>query len=78
MFSALLRDNTDKTIAILGDKWLPRKANRKGVWLAKGLMYLVICTRYGNNVRVLSTRMLKVSLPGMGTMLRVEKDAPRS
>ena len=53
-------DNSEKTMAILGD--------RKGVRLAKKIDVM-----YENNV--MSAQTLEVSLLGVGTVLRLERDA---
>ena len=59
---------SEKTIAMLGDRWWPQAAKQEGGNLAK--RFYVI---YGSNA--MSAQMLEVSLLGVGTMLRFERDA---
>ena len=65
-FSAL--DSTEKTIAILGDGWWPHKAKQQGDEIGETL-YVI----YGKNA--MSAQMLEVTLLGVGTVLRLERDA---
>ena len=60
-FSALLIDNREKTIAILGDRWWPQRAKNE-----EDAKYLK------NEV---SAQTLEMSLLGVGTVLRLERDA---
>ena len=60
-------DSSDKTIAILGDSG-HRRRNSKGIRRAKSF-YLT----FGKNV--MSAQMLEVSLLGVGTVLRLERNA---
>ena len=63
-------DNSEKTIAILGDTvdGGQRRRNRKGIREAKKNVAV-----YGKNV--MNAQMLEVSLLGLGTVLRLERDA---
>ena len=61
-------DSSEKTIVTLGEKdGGHRRPNRKGIRLAKN-NYVI----YENSV--LSAQMLEVSLLGVGTVLRPERD----
>ena len=61
-------DSSEKTIAILEDRWWPHTAKQEGDRITKKF-----CVTYGNTV--MSAQMLKGSLLGVGTMLRLERDA---
>ena len=62
-------DSSEKTIAILGDRWWPQTAKQQGDNISKKFLRKI----YGKNV--MSARMLEVSLLGVGTVLRLERDA---
>ena len=62
-------DSREKTIAIVGDRWWQQKAKQQGGTISKKFL----CNIYGKNV--MSARMLEVSLLGVGTVLRLERDA---
>ena len=57
-------DSSERTIAILGDRW----PKRKGIVSAKSF-YVI----YGNDV--MSAQLLEVSPFGVGTVLRLTSDA---
>ena len=61
-------DRSEKTIAILGDRWWPQTAKQDGDRIGNSF-YVV----YGRSVT--SAQMLEVSLLGVGTVLRLEMDA---
>ena len=61
-------ESSEKTIAILGDRWWPQAVKQEGDKISKK-----IHVTYGKNV--MSAQMLEVSLLGVGTMLRLERDA---
>ena len=61
-------DSSEKTIAILGDRWWPQKAKQQGDKLSKNF----ICNIWK---KVMSAQMFEVSLLGVGTVLRLERDA---
>ena len=61
-------DGSEKTIAILGDRWWPQTAKQEGHKISKTFL-----VTYGKSV--MSAKMLEVSLLGVGTMLRFERDA---
>ena len=65
-FSTL--DSSEKTIAILGDRWWPQQAQQEED-KANQTFYVI----YGNNA--MSAQMLEVSLLGVGTVLRLERNA---
>ena len=65
-FGAL--DSSERTIAISGDRWWPPTAKEEGDDVTKTFL----CVIYGRNV--LSAKRLEVSLLGVGTVLRVEKE----
>ena len=58
--------SSEKTIAFLGDRWWPQTAKQEREKSGKNIIY-------GNNV--MSAQMLEVSLLGMGTVLRLKRDA---
>ena len=60
--------SSEKTIAILGDRWWPQTAKQEGHKISKTFL-----VTYGKSV--MSAQMLEVSLLGVGTMLRLERDA---
>ena len=61
-------ESSEKAIAILGDRWWPQTAKQVGD--RKANSFYVI---YGRSV--MSAQMLEVSLLGVGTVLRLERDA---
>ena len=61
-------ESSEKTIATLRDKWWPQTAKQQGDRISK--QFYVI---YGKSV--MSAQMLKVSLLGVETVLRLERDA---
>ena len=61
-------DSSKKTFAVLGDRWWPQAAKQEDDNISKSF-YVI----YGNNV--VSAQMLEVSLSGVGTVLRLERDA---
>ena len=65
-FDAL--DSREKTIAILGESGGHRRRNRTAIRSVEGSY--VVCGR-----NVMSTSLLEVSLLGVGTALRLERDA---
>ena len=67
-FSTL--DISENMIAILGDRWWPQKAKQKEGEISKNI-YLA-CNMWKN---VMSAQVLEVSLLGVGTVLRLDKDA---
>ena len=62
-------DSSDKTIAILGDRWWPQTAKQQGGKVSERNL----CSIGSKNV--MSTQMLEVSLQRVGTMLGLERDA---
>ena len=60
-----LVDSSEKTIAILGDRWWPQTAKQQGDKTSK--TFLCNMEKY-----VMSVQMLDVSLLGVGTVLRLE------
>ena len=62
-------DSSEKTIAILGDRWWPQAAKQEGDNISKTF----ICNTqvYGNNVK--SAQLLEVSLLRVGTLLPSRK-----
>ena len=60
-------DSSDKTIGILGDRW-PQTAKQEGDKMSKKFP----CNTWEN---VMSAQTLEVSLLGVGTVLRLERDA---
>ena len=62
-------ESSEKTIAILGDRWWPQMAKQE--WDKINKQFL--CSIYGRSV--MSAQMLEVSLLGVGTVLRVGRDA---
>ena len=63
-------ESSEKTIAILGDRWWPQTAKQDGDRMSKQFLCTVMYER-----SVMSAQMLEVSLLGVGTVLRLEKDA---
>ena len=63
-------ESSEKTIAILRDGWWPQAAKQDGDGISKQFRLYVL---YGRSV--MSAQRLNVSLLGVGTMLRLEKDA---
>lgn len=61
-------DDTEKYIAILGDRWWPQKAKQKGD---------KICSTFNEMYakHAMSARIFEVSTVATGTMLRPERDA---
>ena len=62
-------ESSEKTIAILGDRWWPQTAKQDGDRISSQFL----CSLYGRSV--MSAQMLEVSLSGVGTVLRLERDA---
>ena len=60
-------EGSEKTIAILGEKWWPQTAKQDGDRI--NIFYVI----YGRSV--MSIPMLEVFLLGVGTVLRLERDA---
>ena len=60
-------ESSEKTIAILGDRWWPQTAKRDGDTTSKQFLR--------NIWKIMSAQMLDVSLLGVGTVLRLERDA---
>ena len=61
-------ESSEKTIAILGDRWWPQTAKQDGDRISKRFL----CSMWNKrNER----SMLEVSLLGVGTVLRLERDA---
>ena len=67
-FGTLFIYSSESVNAILGGRWWPQAAAQEGDNIAKRL-YVI----YGN--KVMSAPLLEVSLLGVGTVLRVERDA---
>ena len=63
-----LLDNSERTIATLGDGWRPLKAKPKGDKV--GTMFYVMPGK-----KPTSARMFEVSLLGVGTGIRLERGA---
>ena len=63
-------DSSEKTIAILGDRLWPQKAKQQGDKINKN----ILCNILYMEKNVMSAQMLEVSLLGVGTMLRLERD----
>ena len=61
-------DSSEKTIAILGDRWWPVTAKQQGDKRSKKNL----CNIWKN---VMSAQMLEVSPLGVGTVLCLERDA---
>ena len=63
-----LGSSEKKTIAILGDRWCPQTAKQEGDKKSKTFL---------RNIwkNTMSAQMLEVSLLGVGTVLRLERDA---
>ena len=61
-------DSSETTIAILGDRWWPQTTKQEGDKDKHN-----VSVTYGKNV--MSAHMLEVSLLGVGTVLRLERDA---
>ena len=61
-------ESSEKTIAILGDRWWPQTAKQVGDRISK-YFYVI----YGRSV--MSAQMLEVSLLGVETVLRLKRDA---
>ena len=58
----------EKTIAVLGDRWWPQTAKQEGDKMSKKFP----CNTWEN---VMSAQTLEVSLLGVGTVLRLERNA---
>ena len=71
IFSTL--DNGEKTIAVQGDGWWPQKAKQEGDKISKNTLCYILRIIYGKNA--MSAQMLEVSVLGVGTVLRLERDA---
>ena len=65
----LLIESSEKTIAILGDRWRPQTAKQDGDRISKQFLHVI----YGRSV--MSAQMLEVSLSGVATVLRLERNA---
>ena len=61
-------DSSEKTIASLGDRWWPQTAKQEGDTISKKFL----CSIWK---KIMSAQKLKVSLFGVGTVLRLERDA---
>ena len=61
-------DSSEKTIAILGDRWWPQKTKQQGDKASKKLL----CNIWKS---AMSAQMLEVSLLGAEAALRLERDA---
>ena len=61
-------NSSEKTIAILGDRWCPQAAKQEGDNIRKTFL----CNIWNN---VMNAQLLEVSLLGVGTVLRLERDA---
>ena len=61
-------ESREKTIAILGDMWWPQTAKQEGDRISKQF----VCNIWKS---VICAEMLEVSLFGVGTVLRLERDA---
>ena len=61
--------SSEKTNAILEDGWWPQTAKQEGSKMSKNSCNVT----YGKNV--MSAQMSEVSLLGVGTVLRLERDA---
>ena len=61
-------ESREKTIAILADRWLPQTAKQDRDRIRKQFYAM-----YGNSA--MTAQMLEVSLLGVGTALRLGKDA---
>ena len=63
-------ESSEETIAILGDRWWPQTAKQDGDTISK----YFLCNIW-NKRTVMSAKMLEVSLLGVVTVLRLERDA---
>ena len=63
-------DSSQKTIAILGDRWWPQTAKLEGDQISKKFL---LCNTWEKLMN--AQKMLDVSLLGVGTVLRLERDA---
>ena len=61
-------DSSDKTLAIVGDRWWPQTAKQEDNLCIKSF-YVI----HGKSV--MSAQMLEVSLLGVEAVLRLERDA---
>ena len=61
-------ESSEKTIAILGDRWWPQTAKQNGDRI--GEQFYVVYRK-----SVMSAQMLEVSLSGVATVLRLERNA---
>ena len=64
-------ESSEKAIAILGDRWWPQTVKQDGDRISNRF-YVVPGILYGKSV--MSAEMLEVSLVGVGTVLRLERD----
>ena len=64
-------DSSEKTIAILGDRWWAQKAKQEGDQVSKQF----VCDVPGMEKSKMIAQRLEVSLLGVGTVLRLERDA---
>ena len=64
-------ESSEKTIAILGDRWWPQTAKQDGNRISKQFL----CSIYIYGKIVMSAQMLEVSLLGVGTVLRLGRGA---
>ena len=65
-------DNSEKTIAILRDRWWPQTAKEEG---DKGQQFFITYFEVVHGKSVMSAQMLEVSLLGVETLLRLDRDA---
>ena len=62
-------ESSEKTIAVLGDRWWPQTAKQEEDRTSKRFL----CNIYGKTV--MGAQMLAVSPSGAGTVLRLQRDA---
>ena len=61
---------------ILGDRWWPQTAKQAGDKISKtNLPGTLVCNKWGEKKNVISALMVEVPLLGVGTVLRLERDA---
>ena len=63
-------ESSEKMIAIVGGRWWPQTAKQDGDRISKQFLCSI---DYGRSV--MSAQMLEVSILGVGTVLRLERDA---
>ena len=66
-------ESSEKTIAVLGDRWWPQTAKQDGDRIRKQF-YVIYTPEYIYGKRVMSAQTLEVSLSGVGTVLRQKRD----